>query len=108
MKLYFQQNNYSEFDIDGACYSLEHFKKDRHLFDEDTILVEAKVEYNTGYFWCSEFDEAGESGESCGKSCDKYKPRNGVSGRCCSHKSCYEPTETRFRLTKNLRLMECK
>lgn len=58
-------------------------------------LIEAKPIKDAGFFWCREFEFAGEKSEvGCGKYCPSYSPRNGKSG-CCKHYSTtfYEPTE---------------
>ena len=88
MKYYFS-------DIDEErCYSLKHQKE---MMEEDNILemdiFEAKIDYSGGYFYCREFGEVGEVGESCGKFCDKYSPRNGKNGRCRHSTNCYIPTD---------------
>lgn len=54
-------------------------------------LRENIIDKCTDYFYCTEFDEVGESG-NCGKKCDKYKPRNGKNGVCMHHRRCYEET----------------
>ena len=72
------------FTIDSECaYTLKYWKgymKKNGI--TELKLFEAIVEYSSGYFWCNEYSEAGEVGESCGKQCEKYSPRNGKNGRC--------------------------
>lgn len=88
MKYYFER-----LDSEG-CYPKEYFID--QMKDNDITEMEvypAKVEYGTGYFWCSEYGEIGEIGETCGHLCDEYRPRNGKKGRCVSHKNCYTHAE---------------
>jgi len=54
---------------------------------------EAKIEHNTGYFFCRHFLEVGEVGQGCGKRCKQYKPRNGKNGRCINSANVYEHTD---------------
>jgi hypothetical protein len=64
-------------------------------------VFEAEIETDTGYFWCSEFDAITEKNDyTCGRWCEKYKPRNGKSGRCIFNKNCYDQTE----IVKHLKL----
>ena len=86
MKYYFSEEE--------RCYSLKHIKE---MMEEDNILemdvFEAEIDYSGGHFYCREFGEVGEVGESCGKFCDKYSPRNGKNGRCRHSTNCYMPTD---------------
>jgi len=82
-------------DIDGNenCYGLEYwkwYKSDNEL--SELKLTEAKRETGTGYFFCKEFKEVGETG-NCGKICSKYHPNNGKNGRCKHYGYCYEQTD---------------
>ena len=83
------------------CFTIDYF----YELMEDNDLSEmqiypAKMVKSEGYFWCNEFDEIGETGESCGKlNCDKYVPRNGKNGRCKQHRNCYEPSEISIKIT---------
>lgn len=86
-KLYFK-------DDAENCYTIEDHI-DQMKFDGETereVFV-AKVERGTGYFYCCEFSEIGEVKESCGKQCDKYKPRNGRGGICKRYGFLYEQTD---------------
>jgi len=87
MKKYFS-------DIDECCYPLSHYKE---YMAENNIkelkLFEAKMEVGNEYFYCREFFEIGQVGESCGKVCDEYAPRNGKNGRCIHSANIYEQTE---------------
>src|ERR1035437_1181161 len=88
-KLYFQDNVESEF-----CHPIEWYFD--YMIDNDlkeVKLFEAKVERGTGYFYCKEFGEIGESNDTCGRGCDKYQPRNGRSGICNHWGFLYEPSE---------------
>ena len=59
---------------DENCYSLDYW---RDYMTENGIkkleVFEAKRETGTGYFFCKEAGEIGETGE-CGKQCNDYKP----------------------------------
>ena len=70
-------------DDDELCYTIEGHKDIMRFNEEKEIEVfEAKIDRGLGYFYCHEYGEVGESGESCGKQCDGYSPRNGKSGIC--------------------------
>jgi len=90
MKYYFCD----AYDESVRCHTLK-FLQDYANENEitDLRIVEAKIETGTSYFYCTEYGEIGETGESCGKTCDKYLPRNGKSGRCKSHSNCYIETD---------------
>jgi len=92
MKLYF--------DKDGeSCYPLEHYLEVMKEFDlKEMELFEAKREIGSEYFFCKEYQEVGETRESCGKSCEGYKPNNGKSGRCKHYGYVYEATDTKIIL----------
>ena len=53
-------------------------------------VFKAKVERGTGYFFCTVFQEVGETG-NCGE-CDKYSPRNHKSGICKHYGYVFENT----------------
>ncbi len=92
-KHYFQNN-------DENCYTLDYHKE--YMKDNDIkemVVYEAKIERGTGYFYCREFMEIGEVGNSCGKVCDKYAPMNGKSGKCNHFGNVYE--QTNITLTIN-------
>lgn len=95
MKYYFTE-------FEDNCYQLNYWKQymeDNNL--SELKLFEAKMEVGNGYFFCAEFLEPGEVGhEDCGKFCEKYKPRNGKSGRCVHSKNLYEMTD-KVKLLKN-------
>ena len=79
-KLYFET-------IDSAmCYSEDYFKRFMKSWRLTKIQVyNAEKEKVTGKFWCKEYECVCEKGDlACGKSCEEYKPRNGIKG-CCVH-----------------------
>ena len=88
MKYYFE-NSESE-----NSYPKEHFIE---LMEERGIskmrVLLAKIVRGEGYFFCQKYGEVGEMGESCGRLCGKYEPRNGKNGRCRFHAARYEPTD---------------
>lgn len=88
-KLYFKSK-----DDDDLCYELETHKKfmvENGL--KELVLFEAERELGTGFFFCNNFLEVGEVGESCGKFCESYKPNNGKNGRCRYYRYVYTPTD---------------
>ena len=95
MKYYFE-NQDSE-----LCYSKKYFMD---LMEERGIneieIFPAKILFGTGYFYCEEIGETGESGEGCGRFCEFYKPRNGKNGRCRHHSNTYEPHDKSIKLKK--------
>jgi len=65
------------------CFTKEYFQeymKKQNL--TDLKVYEAKRVNGTGFFFCKEFSEMGESKESCGNICEKYSPRNEKNGIC--------------------------
>lgn len=89
-KYYFRE------DDDENCYQkasiIEQMKIDGIT---ELSVVEAKRKTAMGYFYCQKYSEVGEVGESCGKQCGGYKPRNGKNGRCVYSGNCYSPTENK-------------
>lgn len=87
-----KQKLYFSSIIEDMAYTKEYLideMKERELTAIEVNLVKRELE--TDYFYCHEFGDFGEVGESCGKICDKYSPRNGKSG-CCKHRGfCYIP-----------------
>lgn len=82
-----------------VAYQLGYWKDymaDNEL--KEVVLLEAKRETGTGYFYCKEFGEIGNVNEGCGKQCEKYKPNNGKNGRCAHYGYCYEPTSKKLIL----------
>lgn len=63
-------------------------------------FFQAVPDRNTGYFYCTKYDELGSVG-TCGKTCDNYDPRNGKSGICSYHRSPVSP-DVRKRKTIKL------
>lgn len=96
-KLYFQNKD------DNVCYNLIYFKWILvHENLDEIILFEAQRQYIGDVFWCKEYQTAGDKNEgTCGKFCEKYEPKNGISG-CCKHYSLklYEPSDKQFKLKK--------
>ena len=81
-------------DDDEFCHTLGvHIKHMEENGIKEMDVFEAKVEYGTGFFFCKEFYQVGESGEGCGKFCDKYIPNNGKNGKCKHHRNVYEQTD---------------
>ncbi|MCP4181444.1 MAG: hypothetical protein GY756_27085, partial [bacterium] len=68
-------------------YIYDRMKEDNLKTKE---VYKAKMITNVGYFYCRKFFEVGEVGETCGKFCASYKPRNGKNGRCTYSSNCYE------------------
>jgi hypothetical protein len=84
---------------EDECYQKQHFIEymiENNLSEIE--LTEEKQMNNSGYFWCTEFLEMGEVGESCGKICKKYIPRNGKNGRCRFSNNVYESTDKKITL----------
>ena len=94
MKYYFWE------DDDERCYRKKDIIQDiKENGLTELKIFEAKRELGNDYFWCTEYQEIGETKESCGRFCDMYKPRNGKNGRCRFSGHCYEPTE-KFEIFK--------
>ena len=88
MKLYYIDKS------DEFCWDIKFIKRKMQIEGYTELTVyEAKPERIEDVFFCREFGEWGDKGE-CGKSCDKYSPRNKKSG-CCKHYSniSYEATD---------------
>ena len=88
---------------DEECFELDYFvemlKEDNHRNSLDLFVWEPR--FGTGTFWCAFEGEGFESSEGvCGLECNGYKPRNGISGRCRSHKAPHHPTSQTFRIEK--------
>lgn len=89
MKYYFSKTMGEE-----RCHTkadIIDYMKMNHINEME--VNEAQIEVGTSYFYCRYYDEVGEVGESCGKVCGKYKPRNGKNGRCIYSDNCYIPTD---------------
>jgi hypothetical protein len=83
------------------CYPLEHFRDMLDAQLPTMRLYRAKADTGSGTFFCREFGEVGLKGESCGRQCDSYEPRNGKNGRCRHSAHCYEPTTEVVVITYN-------
>lgn len=83
-------------------YDLEYFKKYLPESNGEIILREAVREFHSGFFYCSEFGEVGESaGSECGKLCNKYQPRNGKNGRCRYSQNTFVEGDRIYILSKD-------
>lgn len=92
MKYYFEK--IGKTDYSELCYPRSHYielMKERDITEIE--VYPAKIVYGEDYFWCHAISEPGMKGESCGKFCPDYKPRNGKNGRCVHHGHCYEPAD---------------
>lgn len=90
------------------CFTLAGWIDQMKYHGTDQMeLLEAKPFYGSGYFYCKEFGEPGEVGDSdCGKFCEKYKPRNGKNGRCVHSTHLYTPTEKAIKVTSDGAILE--
>jgi len=95
---------YFEKDSEHGC-SLKDWKE--YMKEEgitELELFEGKIEYRTGFFWCTELQNIGESSEGCGRFfCEHYKPRNGKNGICVHSRSPYNTTEKKIILKQDER-----
>jgi len=64
-------------------------------------VYEAERMVGSGYFFCNYFDEIGEVGDGCGKSCEGYEPRNKIKGICKHSIPTYEQTDKMIMLKTN-------
>ncbi|MBP9790723.1 MAG: hypothetical protein KBD57_09305 [Bacteroidia bacterium] len=93
MKYYFETEDAE------MCYPESYFQDNMKELDLTEMEVfKAKIKFGTDYFWCNEFFEVGEVGESCGKQCSDYKPNNGKNGRCKHYRFLYENTGEKVTL----------
>jgi len=82
-----------------ACFTKQYWIDYMHDNDiKEMEIVPAKVERGTGYFFCQEYQELGETG-TCGKTCDAYHPRNGKGGICKHYGYVYEIVDEVIKLT---------
>lgn len=97
MKYYFETQN------DEICYNLQGIKAIMQCEGEEEMEVyEAKNQEALGMFWCSYHQSIGDKEiDTCGKSCNAYKPRNKRSG-CCSHYSTKFYTPSNKKVTIRL------
>ena len=85
---------YFRADDEEQCFLKKDIIEDmRENCISELKIFEAKRITGEEYFWCTTYQEVGEVGQDCGRSCSKYKPRNGKNGRCRYSGHCYEPTE---------------
>jgi len=84
MKYYFKND-------DEPCYTLSYWLEYTHENNISEMEVfEAKKDIGSGHFFCKEFSQHGTVGDTCGRLCDKYNPRNGKKGICKHHRYTYE------------------
>ena len=79
---------------DEICYNEAYFQKEMKDNNyTEMVVYKAIPDHNSDFFFCKEFGETGEKGEGiCGNDCNKYDPRNKVSGICRHYSSkIYEP-----------------
>lgn len=84
---------------DDFCYNLDYWKE--YMADNQLIQIElykAVRSVGIGFFFCREYMGVFESGQSCGKLCDKYSPNNGKNGICRHYGYCYEPSDEKLLL----------
>ena len=84
---------YFNVEDDEFCYPLDYFIDNLEPDQKEIVLYEAKMDVGEPYFFCTQSGCVGEVGESCGKDCEDYEPRNGKSGRCKYSKNCYSPVK---------------
>ena len=83
------------------CYTVDEIKAQMAEDGiKEEVVTRAKADRSHGYFYCQEYGDIAESGESCGVVCEGYKPRNGKNGICKHNTSCHEPTDE----TRTIRL----
>ena len=82
------------------CFPLDaHIEQMKTNSLDSLILIEAKIEYGTGFFFCKDYQEVFEVG-CCGtKKCDQYRPINGQNGKCWDRGYVYEQTENKIKLS---------
>lgn len=87
-KFYFIKNR----DPEKGCMTKDGVKD--YMLDHGEEIIDvhpAIMDTKSDYFYCRKLHEIGEVGESCGKSCKYYSPRNGKSGRCRFSANLYYP-----------------
>jgi hypothetical protein len=104
---YRKRKFFMEHDED-YCYPLTSVLQTMKEYEhEEVVVILAEREKNADAFFCKFHDECGYRGEGCGKECEGYSPRNGISGICNHYGYCYEPTEQRFILKSTGELCVC-
>lgn len=84
---------------DELCYDLPSIlqeAKEQGL--KEIEIIEAKADIGSPYFFCKHFQFVGEVGQSCGKQCEAYEPRNGKNGRCVFSSHCYSRTDKTIKI----------
>ena len=76
-------------DDDEFCYS-EEYILDKMRYDKITEkeVFAARIEKGADAMYCNYHGVVGEKG-FCGKDCQEYEPRNGISGNCIHNRSVY-------------------
>ena len=82
------------------CYELKYWEAQLSKEIPEITLYEAKREIGSDWAFCTEYNEAVEVKQGCGKDCSYYKPRNGKNGRCRFSQHIYSVTKK----TKTIRL----
>ena len=94
------------FDTEDAetCYELHHFIDDLIIDPVNTrkTLFKAKRVVGSKYFFCQMAGQVGEKGQSCGKQCKDYNPRNGTSGICKHNSPVHEATDEKITIIKTI------
>lgn len=94
-KMYFREG------VEEECWDLASMYDHMRIEGlKEMKVFEAEMVTDTTVFYCDFHGEVGDKAEGgCGKICEGYKPRNGISGRCVHHKNTYEQTD-KFRILK--------
>ena len=104
-KLYGRLEERSELIHDKA-YWLEQAKESGQELTLELYLPDSS---KSQWFFCGDLLEViCACGDSCGKHCGGYSPRNGKSGCCRYRRKCYYPTGQPFKLSPNGRLFKLK
>ncbi len=90
-RFYFNANAIDQGHDEAMCHEIGHHL-DLLKMDQlpEVRLYPAKMDTGLSVFFCREFGELGEKGESCGRQCDSYAPRNGKNGRCRHSANTYD------------------
>lgn len=83
-KYYFSEGVYGD-----SCYEIDYFY-DYMVNEELESLILTEAVKTPEYVYCRYFNEVVEKGESCGKICSYYSPRNNVKGICIHSAPAYE------------------
>lgn len=87
--------------IDDDCWRLDFYKEWMIGFGFASIeLTLAERLTGTDIFFCRCHNGIGDKGESCGRLCKGYDPKNGKSGACKHVGFVYEETGKKFTLKR--------